>query len=84
MRKDGGYLVINSAFGMSEMSTFTCTHCNKVVAVKTKANPDDIGGFCYCCMKMVCPQCVGKPCDPVEKKLERAEASYHARRSYSQ
>jgi hypothetical protein len=34
-------------------------------------------------MGMICPDCVGAMrCDPLERKLERAEAAYEARRSY--
>jgi len=84
MRNPGGYGV---AFGdgkiLSEADSFTCFHCNSVVFVKPKCDPTDLGGLCKCCMKMICPKCVDKGiCDVFEKKLERAEAAYHARRSY--
>lgn len=83
MRNPGGWVCITEPDApVVEMDTFTCGHCNKVVQVKVKASPDELGGYCYCCTKMVCPLCVGKGCDPFEKKLERMEASYHARRSY--
>ena len=63
--------------------TFTCYHCNQVVHVPPRADPANIGGLCYGCFKLICPKCVAEGrCDPIEKKLERWEASYHARRSY--
>lgn len=83
MRNSGGYEIYTYGNGrVEEHDTFTCAHCNKVVRVRPKCDPADLGGFCGCCAKLVCPSCVGKGCDPLERKLERAEASYHARRSY--
>ena len=54
----------------------------RVVHVPPRADPADIGGLCSLCMGLICPKCVGKGCDPLEKKLERQEAHYHALRSY--
>lgn len=82
MRNPGGYAVITDPNGRTEIDTFTCKHCNRIKHVMPKQRPEDIGGICYGCMGMVCERCVGKGCDTIEKKLERAEASYHARRSY--
>jgi hypothetical protein len=45
-------------------------------------NEADSGGLCKVCMRFVCSRCVGHACDVIEKKLERWEASYHARKSY--
>ena len=85
MRREGGYLVgTDPLLGMTESSTFTCRHCCRVVFVKPLQHPDEFGDWCRKCMAMVCAQCSGKDCDPIEQKLERmeAEARYHARRSY--
>lgn len=86
MIKEGGYAYTFDVNGIrQETSTFTCFHCGKIVAVKPKCDPADLGGLCYVCMKMVCASCVDiGTCDPLEKKLERAENSYHARRSYGE
>lgn len=75
-RAQKGYLIITDPNASSpfERDTFTCSHCQKVVIVEFKANPDDLGGFCRLCMKSVCPNCVGKGCHPFEKKLEEMEA----------
>lgn len=62
--------------------TFTCGHCNSVTMVPPMARPEDIGGLCYGCMRAICSRCVDGGCDPIEEKLQRIEASYHARRSY--
>lgn len=84
MRRPGGYLYSFDPGGVrQESDTFTCHHCNKVVIVKPKCDPYDLGGMCRLCDKMICPDCVNKgSCDPLEKKLERAEARDRALRSY--
>ena len=84
MFKSGGYAFSFDPIGVrQECDTFTCFHCNQVVHVKPKCNPDDLGGMCRLCMKMICPVCVNLgACDPTEKKLERAEARDRALRSY--
>lgn len=84
MRNPGGY---GQIFGdwreTEEHDTFTCFHCNKIVIVKVKCAPEDLGGLCKQCMKLICSACVNKGnCDPLEKKLEREEARYHALKSY--
>lgn len=69
--------------GAQEADTFTCGHCNCIVTVKPHSDPADMGGRCYVCDTLICKQCHGRgQCDPLEEKLKRAEASYHARRSY--
>jgi hypothetical protein len=55
-----------------EHETFTCRHCNRVTQIPHKARPEDIGGFCTVCTGLICPQCVGLGCSPLEKKLEDA------------
>lgn len=92
MRNPGGYYICTPADGSSavEIDTFTCRHCNGVVFVKPKQNPDEIGGYCRRCAGMICPRCVARDvCDPSEAKLQRleqdirhAQARDVARRSY--
>lgn len=83
MRNPGGYACVSEPDRpLREADTFTCAHCNRVVHVPAKANPDELGGFCRMCMSMVCPQCANGSCTPFEKKLAEIEARYHARRSY--
>ena len=80
--REGGYFVAWDPDGaIEECSTFTCAHCNKVVFVKPKADPDRLGGLCYLCMKPICPACVGQACIPFEKRLEAVEAKDRFRRS---
>lgn len=83
MRKASGVaLTFDERGKIIENETFTCKHCQKVVLIPHQADPSQMGGFCYSCAALVCPACYGKPCEHFEKKLERAEAQYHARRSY--
>lgn len=83
MLREGGYLIGTTDDGPPiERSTLTCGHCNRIVIVKPKCDPADLGGLCKVCMKLICPQCYGLDrCDPFEKKLERAEARDRFRRS---
>lgn len=82
MFRPGGYLYSFDPEGIrQEADTFTCCHCSRVVIVKPKCNPDDLGGMCRLCMKMICPACVAVGhCVPFEKKIEQQEArEYHLR-----
>jgi hypothetical protein len=75
MRNPGGYSIITDPGAPTrEADTFTCRHCQKIVFVKPFADPADMGGRCTCCDALICPSCVGKGCDHIEKKLARLEA----------
>ena len=81
MRKPGGYTIITEpGKATREADFFTCRHCQRVIIVKPFCDPADMGGRCTCCNGLICPNCVGKDCDHIEKKLARLEA----RRSYEQ
>lgn len=84
MFRPGGYLYSFDPDGVrQEADTFSCHHCNRIVIVKPKCDPDDLGGMCRLCMKMICPSCVDLgQCAPFEKKLEAIEAHDRALRSY--
>lgn len=99
MRRPGGYAVITSPepttvnfdrlrceridAGTTEVDTFGCGHCGRVVHVKPRQRPEDIGGFCRQCTKAICPGCTASGrCDPLERKLERLEARERVLRSY--
>jgi hypothetical protein len=81
MRNPGGYAFSFDPGGIrQEADSFTCFHCNRVIMVKPKCDPTELGGMCRLCMKMICPECVDKgSCDPFEKKLERSEKEYRRR-----
>jgi hypothetical protein len=57
MRKPQGYAVETGPDGSRELDTFTCSHCNRIVPVKPLATPEDFGGLCKVCYKLVCPAC---------------------------
>lgn len=69
--------------GANEFDTFSCGHCARIIHVPARARPEDIGGFCRQCMRAICPTCTDTGrCDPLEKKLERAEEKGRTLRSY--
>lgn len=75
MRNPGGYLIITDPEAATkEADTFKCQHCQRIVIVKPMCDPADMGGRCTCCDGLICDRCVGKGCDPVEKKLLRLES----------
>lgn len=98
MRNPGGYAVIVAPAaavvnfdrrqrqevpaGTTETDTYTCGHCGSVVHVLPRMDPAAIGGLCKQCMRLICPSCLDKGCEPLERKLERAEAREQALRSY--
>lgn len=72
-----------AAEGVIEFDTYTCGHCGHARHVRARERPEDTGGLCKQCMKLICPSCLGSGrCDPLEKKLERAEQRNQALRSY--
>ncbi len=62
--------------------SFTCFHCSRVVFVKHRADPSELGGMCKVCDKLICPQCNAKGgCTPWEKQMEAMEAKDRFRRA---
>lgn len=98
MHKPGGYAVIVSPTeavatfdrlrreqlhaGTNEMDTFSCGHCGSIVHVPARTDPANLGGLCKQCMRLICPRCLDKGCEPLERKLERAEERDRTLRSY--
>jgi hypothetical protein len=79
----GGEGEIIGETGNQRHSTFTCGHCNNLNVVKVKCRPEDLGGLCKVCMKLICPGCYKTGmCDPFEEKLKRSEERGIALRSY--
>lgn len=83
MRHPGGYAILEDPdLGAEEWDTRTCAHCNKVEHVPHGCDPVELGGLCYCCMGLICSECVkADKCDPLEAKLERWERRDEFRRS---
>lgn len=65
-----------------ECDTYTCGHCSRIVHVKPKQRPEDMGGLCKSCMTLICPACLEHGCTPFMKKIEQEEARAIALRSY--
>ena len=83
MFRRAGYICVTSPDGVVEADAFTCKHCNAIVRVEARQRPEDVGGLCKQCMGLICPRCGARGnCDPLEKKLARAEARDTALRSY--
>lgn len=78
-----GQIVEQGPHTVTAHDSFTCNHCQGIVAVPHRGRPEDIGGLCKLCMKLVCPRCnaLGK-CTPWEKQMQIIEARDAARRSY--
>jgi len=68
-----GVLITSGPEGTKEEDTFVCGHCCRIVTVKPMCDPAEMGGRCTCCDSLICKHCVGKGCDPIERKLERME-----------
>lgn len=83
MLRPGGYSIATDLGGrVTETDTTTCCHCQTITHIAPKMPPDKMGGWCRMCMAATCVKCADKACVPFERKLERMEARYHARRSY--
>lgn len=83
MRRPQGYLVGFYPEGPpKEADSFTCAHCQRVVFVKPRMDPADMGGLCKQCGGLICARCVGQGCTPWEKAMERTEARERTRRAF--
>jgi hypothetical protein len=54
IRLDGGRVDM-ACEGITEYDSFTCGHCNCVRHVRARERPEDLGGLCKSCMKLICP-----------------------------
>lgn len=78
-----GLQCVEAQEGTLEFDTMSCGHCNRIIHVRARQRPEDIGGLCKHCMRCICPQCVDRGnCDPLEKKLARWEDRERTLRSY--
>lgn len=76
MARHLGYSISQGPDGqVDEHDTFTCGHCQVIVEVARRARPEDMGGLCKICMKLVCVRCNAQgTCTPWEKQMEKMEA----------
>jgi hypothetical protein len=79
-----GYLVTRDRVSgkvIAEADTFTCGHCNRVVAIAPNTRPEDLGGHCKVCYGLTCPACTRQgSCVPFERQLEASERKDRLRR----
>lgn len=66
-----------------EIDTVTCCHCNKVVKMNdaSGAKVHDVTAWCFRCGAMICAECGGRPCVPLEKAIEELEKRDRDRRA---
>lgn len=76
---------------VKEGETYQCKHCQRHTHIKPFQRPEDIGGLCRRCMKVMCPRCSdlaakGAACIPFEQRhveeIERGIERQRALRSY--
>jgi hypothetical protein len=60
-------------FGEVESHSSTCSHCQHITDFPSLKRMFDHVDMCRGCMKLICLECVGKPCRPFEKEAERLE-----------
>lgn len=83
MRNSGVYSIeTGPGIRPKELDGFTCPHCQFVTLVKPFCDPVDAGGYCMCCAKPICKNCIGKDCTPFLKSIEKQEAKAAAVRGW--
>jgi hypothetical protein len=73
--RPGGVIEIFGPLGNATFATSTCAHCQHVTTVPNPRNLHECTDICRKCMKLICLECVGKPCMPKEKWAEMQEAN---------
>jgi hypothetical protein len=79
--KPKGISITTDGWGVpTKEDTFTCKHCQKVVFVPARTDPNEF--WCACCMAPICKRCkkedwdrpADKACFHFERRLAIAEA----------
>ncbi len=69
-----GHSIITDAYGIeTHEDTAKCWHCQRLIFVAARADPNEF--FCRQCMRPICRDCVEKPCEHWEARLDREEAT---------
>lgn len=77
MRRAFGYAFLTdreSGKIVGECSTFTCARCSRLVHVKPKCDPAELGGVDYRSGRLICAPCVNSEVALWEERLIRLEA----------
>jgi hypothetical protein len=73
MHKEQGLAILTSPDGVKECSTFTCARCSRVVHVKPRCAPEDLGGVDYRSGRLICSTCVNAETRLWEERVEFLE-----------
>ena len=66
-------------FGSRELLASTCSHCQHITEFPSRRKMMDYVDICRGCMRLICLDCVGKPCRPYEKLAEQQESEHQLR-----
>ena len=84
MFRPGGVVMICDGEYIHTADAVTCAHCQRISERKTRPflkgiqrdDPDDIGGVCGGCGKIICFSCAGeRKCITIEKRIDQYEAA---------
>ena len=85
MFKPGGVVMLCDGEFVRYSDAVTCAHCQRISERKTRPfikgiqrdAPDDIGGICGGCGKIICFACAGeRECVTIEKRLDEMERQH--------
>jgi len=62
--------------GVIESHSSTCSHCQRITDFPSMREMMNYVEVCRGCMKLICLDCIGKPCLPYEKRAEQEETAY--------
>lgn len=61
---------------VKELYSSTCSHCQRLTEIPSRRTMMDHVEICRGCMRLICLECVGKPCRPYELEAERNEREH--------
>ena len=76
MRNEGGYAFQTdreTGAIIKECDTFTCAKCSRIVHVRPKCNPAELGGVDYRSGRLICKNCVTAETRLWEERVERLD-----------
>ena len=59
-----------------EVHVSTCAHCQALSQYPSQKRMMEFVEICRGCMKLICLECLGKPCHPAEQEADRVEAEW--------
>jgi hypothetical protein len=64
---------------VEEVHSSTCAHCQRITDFPSRKTMMDYVDVCRACMRLICLDCVSKPCRPWEQECERIEREVRRR-----